>query len=269
MALPDEMPPQADPPDSLDKAGSFALKPAPPPVVLGFAEGPNFMLPPLLPPPSTSMAGSGLSAPRRLVALSDAALLARLLDYIAAPDRSAAAAAQAIRRFGSFAAVLNAPEHALSELPGLHTQGVAAIKLVHAAALRLSRAAVIGQPVLDGSAALINYLTAMMARDSVEQFRILFLDAKGRLRADEAQARGTVNHTPVYPREVVRRTLELKAVSIILVHNHPSGDPSPSTDDIAMTAMIQSAAEAVGVAVADHIIVGNGRWISFRQEGLC
>ncbi len=111
---------------------------------------------------------------------------------------------------------------------GLGTHGIAAIKLLHAAAVRLARAGVIGLPVLDGRDGLIAYLTAVLARERIEQFRILFLDAAGRLRADEAQARGTVNHTPVYPREVVRRALELEAASVILVHNHPSGDPAPS-----------------------------------------
>ena len=106
-----------------------------------------------------------------------------------------------------------------------------------------------------------------MARERVEQFRVLFLDNKNRLLADEAQSRGTVNHTPVYPREVVKRALELHATALILVHNHPSGDPAPSAEDIAMT-RDQAAAEALGVALHDHVIVGNGRVLSFRAEGL-
>ena len=238
------------------------------PRLTGFSEGQDFQFGTPLPEAQSSPAGSGLRSDRRLVGLGDEELLERLLEYVASSEASISAAVHAIRRFGSFAAVLNAPEFELQAIPGLRVQSIAAIKLVHAAALRLSRAAVIGRPVLDGSAALINYLTAMMARDSVEQFRILFLDARGRLRADEAQARGTVNHTPVYPREVVRRALELKAESIILVHNHPSGDPTPSAADITMTSMIKEAAEVVGLSVADHIIVGNGRWLSFKKEGL-
>jgi DNA repair protein RadC len=108
----------------------------------------------------------------------------------------------------------------------------------------------------------------VLARERVEQFRLLFLDNKNRLLADEAQARGTVNHTPVYPREVVRRALELAATAIILVHNHPSGDPSPSRDDIEMTREIKAATGTLGILLHDHIIVGNGSWLSFRKEGL-
>ncbi len=144
----------------------------------------------------------------------------------------------------------------------------AALKIVHAAALRLARAEVIGQPVLSNWDALMAYLNAVMAREKVEQFRILFLDSQNRLLADEAQARGTVNHTPVYPREVVRRALELQAAAIILSHNHPSGDPTPSRDDIAMTRQIVEAAKTLSIAVHDHVIIGNGTWLSFRKEGL-
>ncbi len=112
------------------------------------------------------------------------------------------------------------------------------------------------------------YLNAVLARERVEQFRVLFLDTRNRLLADEAQARGTVNHTPVYPREVVKRALELHATALILVHNHPSGDPSPSREDVAMTQEVKSAAAALSVALHDHVIVGNGKWLSFRQQGL-
>jgi len=111
-------------------------------------------------------------------------------------------------------------------------------------------------------------LSAALARERVEQFRVLFLDSKNRLIADEAQARGTVNHTPVYPREVVRRALEVQATALILVHNHPSGDPSPSRADIEMTQEIKAAAGTLGIVVHDHLIVGNGRHLSFRREGL-
>jgi DNA repair protein RadC len=127
---------------------------------------------------------------------------------------------------------------------------------------------VIGRPVLSNWDALMDYLNAVMARDKIEQFRILFLDNKNRLIADEAQTRGTVNHTPVYPREVVKRALELQAAALILSHNHPSGDPTPSRDDIVMTGMIVEAAKALSIAVHDHVIVGNGTWLSFRKEGL-
>jgi DNA repair protein RadC len=114
----------------------------------------------------------------------------------------------------------------------------------------------------------MEYLNAVLARERVEQFRVLFLDARNRLLADEAQARGTVDHTPVYPREVVKRALELHATALILVHNHPSGDPSPSRPDIEMTREVREAARVLGVVLHDHVIVGNGKWLSFRSEGL-
>ena len=114
----------------------------------------------------------------------------------------------------------------------------------------------------------MGYLNAQLARERVEQFRILFLDTRNRILADEAQARGTVNHTPVYRREVARRALDLHATAVILVHNHPSGDPAPSQADIGMTQEIGRALDAIGVALHDHVIVGNGRWVSFRREGL-
>ena len=130
------------------------------------------------------------------------------------------------------------------------------------------RAEVQGRPVLNDWQRLMDYLGAVLSRERVEQFRILFLDSRNRLLADEAQQRGTVNHTPVYPREVVKRALELHATALILVHNHPSGDPSPSRDDIEMTKAIGAAAAVLSVVLHDHVIVGNGRWFSFRREGL-
>jgi len=142
------------------------------------------------------------------------------------------------------------------------------LKTIQAAALRLMRSEVINRPVLDNWKTVMAYLTAVLSRERVEQFRILFLDNRNRLLADEPQARGTVNHTPVYPREVVKRALELNATALILVHNHPSGDPSPSKDDIEMTRLISTAATALSVTVHDHIIVGNGQWYSFRREGM-
>ena len=220
----------------------------------GFAEGQVRWLPPEQTTPA-------------LPNLPDGVLLADLLALVLLADTEAVAA-RAILRFGSFAAVLAAPERDLRTVRGLGTHGIAAIKLVHAAAIRLARAGVIGLPVLDGWDGLIAYLTTVLARERIEQFRILFLDTAGRLRADEAQARGTVNHTPVYPREVVRRAMELEAAAIILVHNHPSGDPAASPEDIEMTERIRDAADAVGVTVRDHVIIGNGRWLSFRTEGL-
>jgi DNA repair protein RadC len=197
----------------------------------------------------------------------EADLTGRLLGFVLPTDGRIAATA-AVLRFGSFAAVLAAPETELRQVPGLGTHGIAAIKLVHAAALRLARAGVTGQPLLENSERLVAYLSAVLARERIEQFRILFLDDRGMLRADEVQGTGTVNHTPVYPREVVRRALELGASSLVLVHNHPSGDPTPSRDDIDMTRQISEAAAALSIAIRDHFIIGNGRWFSFREGGL-
>ena len=211
-----------------------------------------------------SAAGPLLASPPSLSEASDAELLAALLARVA--PEGAATAERAVTRHGSFAAVLALPPRDLLAMPGFGPHSAAAIKLVHAAALRLSRAAIMQQPALTSFDALITYLTAVLAREPLEHFRILFLDAQGHVQADEAQARGTVNHTPVYPREVVRRALELSASSVILVHNHPSGDPSPSPADFEMTRLVQAACRVVGLDVQDHIIVGNGRWFSFRQE---
>ncbi|WP_439576956.1 RadC family protein [Elioraea sp.] len=201
-------------------------------------------------------------------ALADYELLEMLL-YFAMPKGDTKPLAKAlINRFGSFAGVLAAPQQTLLDTRGLGPHSVAAIKLVQAAAIRMAKAEVIDRPVLNNWDRLIDYLHAVMAREKIEQFRVLFLDPKNRLIADEAQARGTVNHTPVYPREVVKRALELHATALILVHNHPSGDPTPSRADIEMTREIGQAAAVLSITLHDHLIVGNGRFLSFRQEGL-
>ena len=253
------------PPDPVDGWG-------PPPThrgsATGFADGQDF-LPPVSAQtvPEIVLPGFSPAPASELAGLDDAALLGALLALVL-PTDPAELAALVLAKFGSFAAVLAAPPDDLRSVRGLGTHSVAAIKLIHAAALRLARAGVMDQPVLDDWDRLIAYLTAVLARERIEQFRILFLDATGRLRADEAQARGTVNHTPVYPREVVRRALELKAAAVILVHNHPSGDPTASREDLEMTRRIMDAGSVVGLVIRDHVIIGNGRWLSFRAEGL-
>jgi DNA repair protein RadC len=200
--------------------------------------------------------------------LADYELLEMLL-FLAMPKGDTKPLAKSlINRYGSFARVLTAPQPELLDTPGLGPHSVAALKLVQASALRMARAEVMDTPVLNNWDRLMDYLTAALARERTEQFRILFLDTKNRLIADEAQARGTVNHTPVYPREVVRRALELHATALILVHNHPSGDPTPSRPDIEMTQEVKAAASILSIALHDHVIVGNGRWLSFRREGL-
>ncbi|MDE2198982.1 MAG: DNA repair protein RadC [Rhodospirillales bacterium] len=201
-------------------------------------------------------------------ALADYELL-ELVLCLALPRRDTKPIAKSlIARFGSFAAAIAAPLNDIRAVEGIGDAGAAALKTVQAAALALIRAEVTGQPVLSNWDRLTEYLTAMMARERIEQFRVLFLDTRNRLLADEAQARGTVNHTPVYPREVVKRALELQATALILVHNHPTGDPSPSREDVEMTREVRRAAEALSIVLHDHIIVGNGATLSFRREGL-
>jgi DNA repair protein RadC len=200
--------------------------------------------------------------------LNDQDLL-ELILFLALPRRDTKPIARALlARFGSFASVIAAPVPELRAVEHMKDSGPAALKAVQAAALRLAKAELMDRPLLGDWGKLMAYLNAALARERVEQFRVLFLDTRNRLLADEAQARGTVNHTPVYPREVVKRALELQATALILVHNHPSGDPTPSRDDIAMTAEVRKAAAVLNIVLHDHIVVGNGRWISFRQQGL-
>lgn len=201
-------------------------------------------------------------------ALADYELLEMVL-FLGLPRRDTKPIARALlARFGSFAAAISAPPNDLRGVEGMGEAGTAALKMVQAAALRLARAELKDRPLLGNWERLIDYLNAAMAREPVEQFRVLYMDARNRLLADEMQAKGTVNHTPVYPREVVRRALELQATALILVHNHPSGDPTPSREDIEMTQEVARAARALEIVLHDHIIVGNGTWLSFRQQGL-
>jgi len=200
--------------------------------------------------------------------LADYELLEMLL-FFAQPKRSDTKpiAKRLINRFGSYAGVLCAPARDLVEVEGIGRFSIAALKLVHAGAVRLARAEVMNRLVLGNWDQLMNYLHAAMARERVEQFRVLFLDTKNQLIADEVQGRGTINHTPVYPREVTRRALELHAAALILVHNHPSGDPTPSMADIEMTTQMQRVLQSLGISLYDHVIVGNGRWTSLKKEG--
>jgi DNA repair protein RadC len=201
-------------------------------------------------------------------ALADHEMLEMVL-FLALPRRDTKPLARVLlARFGSFAGAIAAPAVELCTVDGLGEAGVAALKLVQGAALRLALAEVINRPVVGNWDRLMAYLTATLSREPVEQFRVLFLDTRNRLLADEAMGRGTVNHTPVYPREVVKRALELHATALILVHNHPSGDPTPSAADIDMTREIGTAAAALSIALHDHVIIGNDRWLSFRREGL-
>lgn len=201
-------------------------------------------------------------------ALADHELLEATL-FLAIPRKDTKPIARAlIARFGSYANALAASPEALQTVPGVGRSAAAALKSVHAAAVRLVRAEVQAQPVLDDWDRLTEYLTACMAREPVEQFRILFLDSRNRLIRDEVQGRGTVNHTPAYPREVVKRALDLNATGIVLAHNHPSGDPTPSSADIQVTGAIAAAAQPIGIVLHDHVVVGRSGWLSFRQQGL-
>ena len=170
-------------------------------------------------------------------------------------------------RFGGIAALLSADPEALASA-GLGLAGIAALKAVREAALRLMRSELQERPVVGSWDKLIDYCTAHIAHGKVEEFHILFLDRKNVLIKHERQQRGTIDHTPVYPREVVKRALELQASALILVHNHPSGDPTPSQADIAVTKDIVKAAQPLGVTVHDHLIIGRGRHTSLRDLGL-
>jgi len=173
-----------------------------------------------------------------------------------------------LRHFGDFNRVVSASRAQLLEVDGVGEAVATEIKIVEAAAHRLARSKVLKRHVVSSWDALVAYCHTVMAHRMTEQFRILFLDRKNAVIADEAQAQGTVDHVPVYPREVVKRALELNASALILVHNHPSGDPTPSQSDIEMTKAIQTAAETLGITLHDHLIVGKSTELSFRSHGL-
>lgn len=197
-------------------------------------------------------------------ALRDYELL-ELILFQAVPRRDTKPLAKALLdRFGSFSGVLAAPEPLLLEVPGIGESVARHLKLTLAAAQRFARDGVKGRPLLTSWQAVVDYCTAAMAYEDREQFRILFLDKRNALIADEKQQVGTVDHTPVYPREVVKRALELSATALILAHNHPSGDPTPSQADITMTRQIVDISRPLGIVVHDHIIVGRNGHSSFR-----
>jgi DNA repair protein RadC len=197
-------------------------------------------------------------------AVSDYELL-ELLLFRALPRRDVKPLAKLLlEKFGSFAEVITAPEARLAEVKGLGDSGVTELKIVQAAASRLLRGQVKKRPALSSWSAVLDYCRTAQAFADRELFRVLFLDKRNQLIADEVQQTGTVDHTPVYPREVVKRALELSATAIILVHNHPSGDPTPSHADIQMTQRIIAVAQPLGISVHDHIIVGKEGHASLR-----
>jgi DNA repair protein RadC len=191
--------------------------------------------------------------------------LLELVLFRAIPRRDVKPLAKAlIAKFGSFGEVVSAPRQRLREIDGLGEAAIAEIKIVQAAASRLARGAVKKRTVLSSWSAVLDYCRTTMAFADKEQFRVLFLDKRNQVIADELQQTGTVDHTPVYPREVVKRALELSATAIILAHNHPSGDPTPSHADIQMTQSIIDIAKPLGISVHDHIIVGKEGHTSFK-----
>ncbi len=196
-------------------------------------------------------------------ALADYEILEMVLFVIPRIDVKPLAKAL-IDRFGSFAEAIAAEPQRLKEVDGMTDSAIAACKVVEAAAQRFARGAVKKRLPMGSWNEVVDYCRTSMAFENREIFRILFLDKKNGLIKDEVQGRGTVDHTPVYPREVVRRALELSATAIVLVHNHPSGDPSPSTQDVTMTREIMAIAKPLGVTVHDHIIVGRDGHASLK-----
>lgn len=252
--------------------------PLPPPPRQGFAESDAGALEAALGPAAPAFTSTGPQGHRgrmreKVLArgtegLADYEVLEMLLFLAYRMGDTKPLAKRLINAFGSFAGVLTAPPDALFALPNVNAHVATALQVVRGAAERLARAEMAERPLLNNWDKLIAYLTTVMAREPVEQFRVLFLDTRNRLLADESLGRGTVNHTPVYPREVAKRALELHATALILVHNHPSGDPTPSAEDIEMTAEVRNAVGALGVVLHDHIIIGAGGWRSLRKERL-
>jgi DNA repair protein RadC len=233
-------------------------------------------------PRSANEPDDGLSEPSRVYhrhlharfrdggskALSDHELLELVLSRPLPPRDVKPLADALIAKFGSFAETIAAPPLRLAEVEDLSDATIAVLKVVEAAAHRLVYGKVKRRPLLSSGPAVLRYLRAAMAFGDREQFRVLFLDKRHQLIADEVQQVGTVDHTPVYPREVVKRALELSATGVILAHNHPSGDPMPSRGDIEMTRRIVEGAKPLGISVHDHIIIGKEGHASLRELGL-
>lgn len=200
-------------------------------------------------------------------ALADNEML-ELLLFRALPNCDVKPVARRLlETFGDYARVLSARPERLAEVRGVGESVIAELKIVEASSHRLARAKVIQRHVISSWAEVLDYCHTAMSHLDYEQFRVLYLDRKNVLIADEEQAKGTVDHVPVYPREVVKRALELNASALILVHNHPSGDPTPSEIDITMTTKILTAAEALGIVLHDHLIIGKSTEMSFRSAG--
>jgi DNA repair protein RadC len=190
-----------------------------------------------------------------------------LLAGLLRSSQGMACASALLQNFPSIGHVITAEASQL-RASGLTEHDIAVFRLVREVACRMSRAEVRSRPVLSNWQVLVAYLQTAMAYEQIEQFRVLFLDRRNNLIADEMQQRGTVNHTPVYPREVMKRALILNASALIVVHNHPSGDPKPSREDIETTRELKAAANALEVELHDHVVIGHGKHASFRSLGL-
>ena len=177
-------------------------------------------------------------------------------------------AKELIAKFGSFAEVIAAPVERLTEVKGISEKIALDLKILRAAATKLGQESILGRPVLSSWSALLDYCRSAMQFEVTEQFRVLFLDRKNRLIADEVLGQGTVNRAPVYPREILKRALAHESTAIILAHNHPSGDPTPSQSDIDMTKEIVQACKPISVTVHDHLIIGRDNIASFKTLGL-
>ena len=205
--------------------------------------------------------------------LGEAGLLDHeLIEYLlmlAIPRRDTKPLAKALlREFGGIAGVLTADAEALRRVDGMGDTAAAAVKIAHAAAIRLLQAEVMARPVLANWQALLDYLRADMAHDGVERFRVLHLNTRNMLIRDEVMSRGTIDQAAVHVREVIRRAMDLHSAAIILVHNHPSGDPAPSRADIEVTRSIAEAGKRLGISLHDHLIIGTAGHVSFRAQGL-
>ncbi len=201
-------------------------------------------------------------------ALPDYELL-ELLLFMAQPRvDTKPLAKRLIERFGSLAGALTADRRELKAEDGLSDASIAALKAVQEGAARLIKTEAKQAPVITNWQQLLDYCHARMSHEKVEQLRLLFLNSKNMLIADEVQQTGTINETPVYPREVVRRAIELHAAAVIMVHNHPSGDPTPSNADIEITRAVKAALEALDIRLHDHVVIGRKDHVSLRALGM-
>ncbi|HOO51428.1 MAG TPA: DNA repair protein RadC [Alphaproteobacteria bacterium] len=194
--------------------------------------------------------------------------IVELILFMAIPRRDVKPLAkELLQKFGSFNAIFHASENDLSA-HGLTDTSITALKIIKAASFKFMKQDLLNKQVLNSWAKLMDYLQATMAHEKKENFRLLFLNKKNELIADEIQQSGTVDHTPAYPREIVKRALELSATAVILIHNHPSGDATPSKADIDMTQQIIAAAKPLGIVIHDHLIVSRNGTTSMRSKGL-